>query len=230
MVSGLAEVGVLSLPLGMTIAVAGLAGLRSSRRREAVARAMHELRRPLQVLALSSERSVDLAAATATDLALVALDDLDAVLSGAPPPRNPRPVAARALVAGAVERWRGPAARAGKALGLGWEAGRASVMVDAPSAGRALDNLLANAIEHGGLSVRVAARVSGAAVRVEVSDRGGAAPRAGRAAATRRGHGLPIVAGIAREHGGSLTLSRSPTGTVAVLELPLAPRPALHTG
>jgi signal transduction histidine kinase len=231
-VSRISELGVIAGPLAITMALAatGVAGVRSSRRAREIDRALHELRRPLQVLALSGDRSADPATATATDLALVALDDLSAAISGSPPARRPRPVAARALVAGAVERWRAPAARAGKALALHWNAGRANVFVDPSSAGRALDNLLANAVEHGGLCVGVSARIRGSAVRVEVRDRRPPAHHRPGAPRDGHGHGLPIVAGIAREHGGSFSVSRSAGGTVAILELPLASRPApVHT-
>jgi signal transduction histidine kinase len=158
------------------------------------------------------------------DLALIALEDLDAAIRGSTAPGRPRPVSARALVTSAVERWRGPAARAGKALRLSWEAGSVKVLADPGRIGRALDNLLANAIEHGGLRVSVSARVLGSRIRVEVSDRGRPEmPGVRRAPARSRGHGLPIVAGIAREHGGRLALARSSSGMVAILELPLEP-------
>jgi signal transduction histidine kinase len=222
-VSGLAEVAVLAGPLAMTMAIAGTgARVRSIRRRREVDRALHELRRPLQALALTGPRSGDPAAATPAELALDALENLDAALDGTPPRRSPRPVAARALVSSAVERWRGPAARAGKALGLRWEAGSVSVHADPLRLGRALDNLLANAIDHGGLRVSVCARVLGSRIRVEISDRGSPDPRARRRRfGTGRGHGLPIVAGIAREHGGRLALARSQSGSIAILELPV---------
>jgi signal transduction histidine kinase len=38
----------------------------------------------------------------------------------------------------------------------------------------------------------------------------------------RRGHGLALVSEIAAAHGGRFAISRSPNGTVAALELPLA--------
>ena len=66
-----------------------------------------------------------------------------------------RPVAAWPLVRGAVERWRGVAARRERSLALEWEAGQAIVMADPARLAQALDNLLANAIEHGALRVVV---------------------------------------------------------------------------
>jgi signal transduction histidine kinase len=102
-----------------------------------------------------------------------------------------------------------------------------SVVADPVRLSRALDNLLANAIEHGGLRVGVSATTLGSRIRLEVSDRGTAVvPASRRHAAAGRGHGLPIVAGIAREHGGRLGVARSESGTVAILELPLAPENA----
>jgi signal transduction histidine kinase len=223
-VSGLAQVGLVAGPLAMTVAIAGTGAVRarSARRRREIDRALHELRRPLQTLALCGPRDADSGAATPADLALGALEDLDAALRGDPPAQRPRPVAARALVSSAVERWRGPAARAGKALRLSWQAGPVSVLADPVRLGRALDNLLANAIEHGGLRIGVSGRVLGSRIRVEVSDRGTDDAAARRPRREAGGYGLPIVAGIAREHGGRLALARSRAGTIAILELPLA--------
>jgi len=222
-VSSLAEVGLVAGPLAMTMAIAGTGARVRTRRRREIDRALHELRRPLQALALAGPRGEDPAAPTAAELALGALDDLDAALGGSAVAPARRRVAARALVSSAVERWRGPAARAGKALALRWEAGPVSVVADPVRLSRALDNLIANAIEHGGLRVSVSAITLGSRIRVEVSDRGSQiVPARPRRAARGRGHGLPIVAGIAREHGGRLGVARSESGTIAILELPLA--------
>jgi signal transduction histidine kinase len=212
-------------PVALALA-AGAAGERvgSARRRAALNRALHELRRPLQVLALSGAAP---AAASrppgALHLAIAAVDDLDREINGSAPGLLRRPVACRALVCQAVERWRGPAAAAGRTLELRWSAGDALVLADPARIARALDNLIANSLEHGGLRVSVAATLGNGLFRVEVADRGRrrAAARTRPGRDPRRGHGLGLVARIAAEHSGRFRLERSVTGTIAVLELPL---------
>src|SRR5436190_8070345 len=98
-----------------------------ARRRTALNRALHELRRPLQVLALGRPAPVGaVGPAGALDLALEAVDGLDRQINGrSAPGSRRRPVACRALAAQAVERWRGAAAVAGRTLELDWRAGNA---------------------------------------------------------------------------------------------------------
>ena len=221
-------------PAGVALAVA-VAGDRmlQSRRRATLNRGLHELRRPLQALSLASigRNGSSVAAATRTavvtretvDAALAALDDLDRQVNRLPPTPSPHPVLAAALVHAAAERWRGPAAARGRALSVRCEVGAARVLADARQLERALDNLLANSLEHGTLSVAVAATVGRGGVRISVGDGGPGPPRPRRRRDPRRGHGLRIVAGIAREAGGRLLVDRSPGGTEAVLELPVLP-------
>jgi signal transduction histidine kinase len=220
----LAELGVAGWPLGVTLAAA-LVGdrVRKARRRAALNRALHELRRPLQALALAPAASVKAPAPAAAELALAALDDLDHEINGSPRALAPRPVACRALVEAAVERWRGPAAEARRSLELRWRAGAVMVMADPCRVSQALDNLLANAIEHGGLRVRVEAATGASRVRISVSNT--VLPTPVHARRIRRGHGLRVVASIAAAHGGRF-LVQHPAGVwVAVLELPLAATP-----
>jgi two-component system, OmpR family, sensor histidine kinase BaeS len=159
------------------------------------------------------------------DLALAALDDLDGAVNGSERSIRPRPVACRALVAGAVERWRAPAARAGRSLVLEWRAGAAIVDADPARVAQALDNLIANALEHGGLRVRVETSISAAGVRIVVANDGAAARP--RPRDLRRGHGLEVVRRTAAAHGGRFALRADGCTVAAVLELPLAPMPAL---
>jgi hypothetical protein len=200
------------------------ARMREARRRLRLNRALHELRRPLQVLALSEARRTGEGGPAPLDLALAALDDLDGELNGSERPIRPRPVACRALVAGAIERWRGPAARAGRSLVLEWRAGAAIVDADPARVSQALDNLIANALEHGGLRVRVEASISSTGVRIVVTSEATAArPRRHN---TRRGHGLEVVRRTAAAHGGRFALRADGSTVAAALELPLAPMPA----
>lgn len=213
-------------PLIATMAVLGGTRVRAARRRLALNRALHELRRPLQALALVSgagfRRGSD-AAPGPLDMALVALDDLERAVNGAQPARARRPVSARALVSPALERWRGVAAKRGRSLSLEWRAGSAVVMADPPRIAQALDNLLANAIEHGGLRIRVEASICSGGVRIAVA--GGGVARAPRSHDPRRGHGLEVVKRVALAHDGRFELLEGARGVVAVLELPLAPVP-----
>jgi signal transduction histidine kinase len=215
-------------PLVATMAVVCGARIRDSRRRVALNRALHELRRPLQTLALAPGglRRGSPGELGPLDLALVALDDLDVAVNRSRPRVEPRRISARALVESALERWRGEAARTDRSLSLEWRAGRALVMADPARIAQALDNLLANALEHGGLRIRLEASICAAGVRISVCD-GGAARMRSRRRSPRRGHGLEIVRAIAEAHGGHFDLGRDAHGTVASLELPLAPTPVV---
>ena len=210
-------------PLAATMAVLTGARMREARRRLRLNRALHELRRPLQVLALSQVQPNAEGAPRPLDLALTALDDLDGELNGSDRPIRPRPVACRSLVAGAIERWRGPAARAGRSLALEWRAGAAIVDVDPARVSQALDNLVANALEHGGLRVRLEASISSTGVRIVVASEEVTARSQRRN--PRRGHGLEVVRRIAAAHGGRFALRADGSTVAAALELPLAPMP-----
>jgi two-component system, OmpR family, sensor kinase len=209
------------LGLGVAAAIAG-AGVRRARRREALNRALHELRRPLHTLVLSSGAGPG-PGSHALRVALAALDDLDCEINRGRRRIELRPVDCRALVQPAVERWRGVAAATRRALTLRWRAGSATVMADPDRVAQALDNLIDNALRHGGLRVCVSADVGANGVRITVHDTG-ASTAARDPSDPRHGHGLPVVKRVAAEHGGRFLLSRTGAGTTATLELPLAPR------
>jgi signal transduction histidine kinase len=100
---------------------------------------------------------------------------------------------------------------------------------------QALDNLIANALEHGGPPLIVTgARVAGR-LRITVANGGtgdlngsGSAlvrrngDRPSRRSDPRRGHGTAIVSEVASAHRGRFALCRTGEGCVAALELPLA--------
>jgi signal transduction histidine kinase len=215
------------LPMAATAAVVAGAGLRERRRRARLNRGLHELRRPLQQLALSPAAPEP----SSLQLALAAVGDLDAEVNGAEPAQRIRAVDCHAVVAAAIERWRGPAARAGRSLELRWAGGSAMVMADPTRLGQALDNLIANAIDHGGLRVAVSVSLCARGARIAVADGGAggdpdrATPRRRRRAPdARAGHGLAVVRGVAAAHGGRFLLRHDAGGgTLAQLELPLAP-------
>jgi hypothetical protein len=107
----LAETVVAGWPTIATLALAlGAERFRAGRRRSALNRAMHELRRPLQALALSVPQ-VAPAGPAPLDLAIAALDDLDRQINrgGAAAEIGWRPVSARELAGAAVGRGGAPA-------------------------------------------------------------------------------------------------------------------------
>ena len=210
-------------PLSVAAAVLVRCRVREARRRRALNRALHELRRPLQALVLSAGGKAG-PGSHALRVAVCALDDLDREINGDDRRIELRPVDCRSMVQPAVERWLGVAAATRRSLTLRWRAGSAAVLADPDRVAQALDNLIDNALRHGGLSVYVDADLCAAGVRITVRDMGGSAkPPPGRPDA-RHGHGLEVVSRVAAEHGGSFRMQRSPAGATATLELPLAPR------
>jgi signal transduction histidine kinase len=132
-----------------------------------------------------------------------------------------------------VRRWKARASLGGGSLALRWRAGRAVVIGDRVELAQALDNLIVNAIEHGGPAVSVDARPHRGRVRIVIADSGRAArPEARRdtpaeviarlSGRHRRGHGLAVVRQVAASHRGRFALRRSERGSLALLELPLA--------
>jgi hypothetical protein len=116
--SSLADSTLTGLPLlgPMVMLVIG-ERLWAARRREALNRALHELRRPLQMLALSQAPPV--AGSSPLELALAALAQLDREINGGSG-EAPRVVSCRELVGGAVGRWRARAAIAGGSIVMRW--------------------------------------------------------------------------------------------------------------
>lgn len=203
--------------------------LRAGRRREALNRALHELRRPLQLLALSPRAG---GRPAPLELAIAALAQLDREINGGLGEAR-RLISCRELVGGAVGRWRARAAIGGGSIVLRWLAGGAPVIADPARLSQALDNLIVNALEHGGPNVIVEARAAGQRLRISIADDGRAARSPSRretpaemvarlTGRRRRGHGLEVVRSVATSHRGRFALQRSDKGSVAVLELPLA--------
>lgn len=211
-------------------------GLRSGRRRTALNEALHELRRPLQAVALASGPA--LAGPNGDEgpmeMAAAALERLDREINGGLLAPAWGTVDCLPLLRSAVGRWQARARLADGSLELRWNAGRAIVNGDRRALAQALDNLIVNAIEHGGPSIVVAARLRAGRLRIAVSDSGRAArPRSRRNNPTdviarlsgrqRRGHGLAVVRRVASAHQGRFALRHSERGSLAVLELPLVP-------
>jgi signal transduction histidine kinase len=195
--------------------------------KRALNRALHELRRPLQALVLLEEGSSQPAASPPAasrrgllQVAESALRDLDGALNGGAKESERRRFSCREIVLAALERWRPMAARAG-GIRVYWDAGPAPVEGDPAKMAQALDNLISNALEHGGPPVVVTgARVAG---RIRITIANGASSRSARLERDpRRGHGTEIVTQVASAHRGRFALCQTGSGCVAALELPLA--------
>jgi signal transduction histidine kinase len=231
---------------GVTLAAA----VRDGRRRTVLNERLHELRRPLQALALMAPRAgVTGPGDGVVEMAAAALAALEREINGEREAGARAIVAVRPLLEAARRRWRAQAALLGAALALRWDAGEAAVEGDPVELAAAVDNLIANALEHGGERVELAADLAGGRVCLAVVDSGNGAgrrtrereallrgrdPRRRRDARgpfgrltgrARHGHGLRLVRRTAVRHGGAFALHEGERGTSAVLELPLASRP-----
>ena len=184
---------------GATLAVA----VRDGRRRTALNECLHELRRPLQALALLAPGGAgrEGAGEASVEMAAAALARLEREINGAGEVAGPREsFAVRPLLETAVRRWRAQAAMRGKILSLRWDADEAVVEGDRIALAAALDNLLANALEHGGERIELAADLAGGRICLAVVDsgaepgagRGNARRRCGDGAKRRRGFGAPL--------------------------------------
>lgn len=209
--------------------------LQAARQRTVLNEALHELRRPLQALALMSPggalepQRVD----QSLRLASTALERLDREINGTPSALDRQTLAAEPLLREAVERWRPRAEIAGARLELRWRAAGAVLCGERCELAQALDNLIVNAIEHGGPRVVVSATLGVGWLRIAVVDSGRGPASApplgprlpeliGRWSGRRRhGHGLRVVRRTAVAHGGSFTLHCREGGAEARLEVPL---------
>jgi signal transduction histidine kinase len=225
-----------SWPLGLSLAAAASArGLRAGRRRTALNEALHELRRPLQALALAAPAVTEpgpVGVESSLQMAAVALERLDREINGEPAALAPAPILLEPLVGSAVGRWKARAALAGGSLELRWLAGEAIVAGDRCDLSQALDNLIVNAIEHGGPTIAVAASRRGGRLRIAVADSGRASRPPSRrespaeliarlSGRRRHGHGLRVVRRIAAAHSGDFQLRCSERAAEAVLDLPM---------
>jgi signal transduction histidine kinase len=222
-------------PLALSMAATVAAqGLRAGRRRSALNEALHEVRRPLQALALAVGPRLATAGKSEDpmELAAAALERLDHEINGGSLPLAWGSVDGHSLVHSAVGRWQARAKLADGSLELRWNAGRVVLGGDRCALAQALDNLIVNAIEHGGPTIVVAARLREGRLRIAVVDSGRAnRPRTRRnspaevvarlTGRNRHGHGLEVVRRVASGHGGHFALRRAERGSLAVLELPV---------
>lgn len=193
--------------------------------------ALHELRRPIQALALMDAGTSPPAASSPPgearrgllELVSCALTELDGHVNGDGTPRTPRVVRCREVVLASLERWRASSPEGGS-IKVFWDAGPAPVEGDPVAIARAFDNLIANAIEHGGPPLVVTAAEVAGRLRLTVANgrSGDERSRTGGEADPRRGHGVRIVSEIAQRHRGRFAVCETTSGCIAALELPLA--------
>jgi signal transduction histidine kinase len=236
---------------GATVATA----LRDARRRTVLNEHLHEVRRPLQALALMTapagrgvggdEGPIEMAAA--------ALLRLELEINGGRATGARRTIAVRPLLDATARRWRPQATLRGGGLDVRWRGEEAAVAGHRLELAAALDNLIANALEHGGPRIELTADLIDGRICLAVVDSGSGAGRlarereaAARARAAKRrrafgpmgrlsgkarhGHGLRLVRRTAARHGGSFALHLGEQGTSAVIELPLAPHDPRREG
>jgi len=170
-------------------------------------------------------------------MATAALERLEREINGETVAAARTSLLARPLVDAAVDRWQTQAVMAGSSLALRWHGGEARIDGDRCALAQALDNLIVNAIEHGGSDVLVEAETCPGRFRVSVGDRGRGSDRDPRRelragpidrlrGRRRHGHGLRVVRRTAAAHGGDFRLRCFDRGAVAILELPLSGEPA----
>ena len=234
--------------LGMTLnELLGRVEATLERERSFVAHASHELRTPLALLRTELElavrrprRSEELVGAI--DSARDELDRLERLaedlllLAQAGEGQltvHREPVDVAGLLAETRARFAGAAVTAGRRIEVAPAEGVGVVPADRRQVQQALTNLVANALEHGGGTVRVAAQAVDDQVRLVVSDEGdgfgedmlarGDERFARDPRSTGAGLGLSIVAAVAAAHGGSHGRRDLHPGAEAWLTLP-APR------
>ncbi len=186
--------------------IAWLVRARLARRRRMLNEVLHELRRPLQELAL---RDLGLGARSGwVGPAIGALADLDSIVNGRP--RRARTVAfsLAEVVGDGRSRWSRDAVR------FRVERSDARLIGDPDEIASALDNLISNAVEHGGGPVTVCAAGSNGSAVLSVTSAPAELTPDRRRRDPRRGHGLRIAERVASEHRGALMRPRSIGGAV----------------
>ncbi len=200
----------------------------------------HEIRNPLATMRLKIENALAAREAGAPDhgaalhVVLAQVTKLDMLvrsllLATKPLSLEPRDVDVRGWLEEHVEAMRGSAEAKGVAIAA--ECAVSEARFDPAHLGRALDNLLDNALAHnptkGTVKVSVAREIDRLVLRVADSGPGVAQDIAARLFepfATGRpdgtGLGLTIVREIARAHGGEARLMPSETGAVFEIEVP----------
>lgn len=222
------------LPMAASFAMAGgISVLREGRRRTALNEAMHELRRPLQAIALTAPPAPGKAAAfeSSLQMATAAVDRLEREINGGPAPGAIRVVSLREMVEATVKRWEATASLDDRAVNLECVGGDLEVIGDRAEIARAVDNLISNAVVHGRGEIAIETRTVGRSARLVVVNCGKARAvgRRGKLHAlpsrisgrAQHGHGLRVVRRAAARHGGGFRLCDRGGVCEAVLDLPL---------
>lgn len=225
------------LPLVAALVVIAAREASLAHRRSLVNRALHEARRPLQAIALSLPAGPGrLTPALPVWQAIRALGEVDRQVNGGAPDRlRPEPIACRLMTEACVRRWQSRARMAGGGIELRWTGPEAMVTGDPALLSAAIENLIVNAIEHGGPRIIVRALVVGQRLRIEVGDNGreaNAEERCGSPAEVlarlrgkeRHGHGLAVVRDAASRHGGRFEIDLDTRGSTATIVLPCLTR------
>jgi two-component system heavy metal sensor histidine kinase CusS len=133
-----------------------------------------------------------------------------------------------------LARDRAAAAHAGADRRITLKLAPATALGDPLLTGRVLDNLIDNALGHGGVNVEIAVEAEAGLVRVSVTDDGPGVPEGIRSRVFERftregapasgfGLGLAIARGLAQAQHGRLWLDESAAGGRFILELPSTP-------
>ena len=207
--------------------------------RRALAHATHELRGSLAVVELCVAaveqrgcRGEDLAGLVETVRAQIqrgtlAIEDVEALQQRRVLRASREPVDVGLLVARRERAWQRLAELSGARMDVVWRAPGALVIGDARRLCQALDNLVSNAIRHGGKRIVVRAEQSGSVLRVELHDGGQGLPRAAVTPSpvpldSKHGHGLAIARLAVESSCGTI----EPIDGGVVIELPVqASRP-----
>jgi signal transduction histidine kinase len=161
--------------------------------------------------------------------AMAAIDELDRIRGAAAighASQPPELLDLGSLVSRRARAWSQLAPAYGARLHLSWRAGSVAYPGDRSRLEQAMDNLIANALEHGGRRVVVEGRRRGGELTISVWDSGAGLsrqpnelPRRSRGSA--RGHGLEIARAAIEWHGGRLSSSRREGGGALEVHLPV---------
>ena len=194
---------------------------RGRHRALALARTLHEVRGALTVIGLGLELGARAGRLAPERLVAMEQQVRRAVHALATLDGGSQPVGEPTRLGDAVR------ALAGARPGIEVEIdGEPEVSVDAGRLAQVLENLVANAFEHGGPPVRVRVSGDGERARIEVTDAGPGLPATLATLATRsrsgrrHGHGLAIAIAAARADGGRIWSSPSRHGARVVVEYP----------
>jgi signal transduction histidine kinase len=212
-------------------------------RLRAVALCSHELRGALTAIGAAMsrferpsrtfERSAVEALRHGYDRALSVARDLEAARGVLPARSVQRPewVDLEEVAGRVVDAWNVSASAVSRQVALDWRAGATHVHGYPMRLTQALDNLVANAVEHGRGPVTVRGRMSSGHVSICVLDRGAGLARPlfdvrPVSWQARRGHGLVVARHAVELHGGTLRSVRGPFGSGIEVRLPAGADPA----